>query len=338
MNTTFEKQTRVHARALQAFGESHLNAIVLSADLTSSTEADLFAETYPERFISMGMAEQNMMSVAGGLAREGNLVLCHDFAVFMYRRSLDQIEMSIAYPNLPVIIVGFLPGITTPGGVSHQAINDVAVMRSIPNVTILECGDASDVEGVLEVAAKVGGPVYIRMIRGSIPRLFTEPLAFNTARVLETGSDILIITSGICTEAAISAVAELRSNGVDAGHIHVTTLKPFDDPIVLAAIKNVRHGVLTVENHSIIGGLGSAVAGLIATNAIGIPLRSLGLNDEYGHGASKDYLMTYFGIDSDSICIAGFAVMGRSRVNPREASAKKPAVDNESELSRDEAL
>lgn len=338
MGVAMETLTRVHARSLAAFGARHPEALVLSADLTSSTEADLFAEEYPARFLSMGMAEQNMMSVAGGLAREGHLVLCHDFAVFMYRRALDQIEMSVAYPNLRVIMVGFLPGITTPGGVSHQAINDVAVLRSLPNLTILECGDASDVESVLDVAAEVGGPVYVRMIRGSIPRLFTGPLVVNTARVLATGDEVVVLSSGVTTEPAMEAVAELRAAGVDAGHLHISTLKPFDDPVVLAALRRAARGVLTVENHSVIGGLGSAVAELMARHGIGAPLRTLGLQDQYAHGSSRDYLMRYYGIDRDAIASAGFDMVSRSRANPGTVAVDEGPQVRAGELPRDEAL
>lgn len=338
MEMAVETLTRVHAQALVGFGARRPEAVVLSADLTSSTEADLFAEAYPDRFLSMGMAEQNMMSVAGGLAREGRLVLCHDFAVFMYRRALDQIEMSIAYPDLPVVMVGFLPGITTPGGVSHQAINDVAVMRSIPNMTILECGDASDVESALDVAANVGGPVYLRMIRGSIPRLFEGPLTFNTARVLASGEEVVVLSSGVTTEPAIGAVAELRQAGVDVGHLHISTLKPFTDDVVLAALRNARRGVLTVENHSVIGGLGSAVAEVMARNRITAPLRTLGLQDQYGHGASRDYLMGYYGIDQDAITTAGFEMVARSRVRSGSGSPHGSAAVSQAELPRDEAL
>ena len=157
--------SRVHAQNLVRFGREHPDVVVLSADLTSSTEAEDFKNACPDRFYSMGMAEQNMMSVAGGLAREGLVPLVHDFAVFMYRRALDQIEMSIAYPNLPVKMLGFLPGLTTPGGVSHQAINDLAVMTALPNVAVLECADATDVESVLAIAYAIDGPVYVRMLR-----------------------------------------------------------------------------------------------------------------------------------------------------------------------------
>ena len=159
-----------HGKNLKTFGERRTDVLVLSADLTSSCEADYFKGTFPERFFSCGIAEQNMLSIAGGLAREGFIPLVHTFAVFIYRRALDQIAMSVAYPNLPVKMLGFLPGVTTPGGATHQAIEDIAVMRALPNMTVLEVGDATEVESVLDLACEVPGPVYVRMLRGEVPR------------------------------------------------------------------------------------------------------------------------------------------------------------------------
>ena len=176
---------RVHAKNILKWGKTNEKAIVLSGDLTTSCEIDEFRNAYPERFLSLGLMEQNMMSFAAGLAREGLIPMVHTFSVFMYRRALDQIEMSIAYPNLPVKIFGFFPGVTTPGGASHQALNDIAVMRSLPNMSVIETGDATDVESVLELSKNINGPVYIRMIRGEIPRLFSkdDPTIFSKARI-----------------------------------------------------------------------------------------------------------------------------------------------------------
>lgn len=292
--------TRVHAQNLVDWARDKPEVVVLSADLTSSTEIDLFRDRYPKRFFSMGMAEQNMMSFAGGLAREGFFPFVHTFAVFMYRRALDQISMSIAYPNLPVRMFGFLPGITTPGGVTHQAIDDIAVLRAIPNMTLLECGDATDVESVLDVAQAVDGPVYVRMLRGEIPRLFDagEPMRLNQARVLSSGSDITLLSTGICTEEAMRATSVLASRGVSIQHLHISTLKPFSDPLVLEALAQPRYGVITMENHSIIGGLGTAVAEVMAENGIARKLVRIGLKDTYAHGASRDYLMREYGLDA----------------------------------------
>lgn len=292
--------TKVHAHNLVAWAKDKPEVLALSADLTSSTEIDLFKQAYPDRFISFGLAEQNMMSAAGGLAREGFLPFIHTFAVFIYRRALDQIVDSVAYPNLPVRMVGFLPGITTPGGITHQAIEDVSIMRAIPNVTILEVGDATDIETVLNASEDIPGPIYFRMLRGEVPRLFAknEPFQFNKARVLSEGSDITLISSGICTEEAMRATSVLKRMGVSIQHMHVSTLKPFTDPQIVEACAKAGKGIITMENHTVVGGVGSAVAEIMAENAIGKPLKRIGLKDTFAHGASRPYLMREYELDA----------------------------------------
>ena len=292
--------SRVHARNLVQWAKDKPEAIVLSADLTSSTEIDLFRDTYPDRFFSMGMAEQNMMGFAGGLAREGFIPHIHTFAVFIYRRAYDQICDSIAYPNLRVRLFGFLPGVTTPGGATHQAIEDIAVLRALPNMTLVEVGDATDVETVLDAIHPVNGPVYVRMLRGEIPRLFaaSEPLQLGHARTLSPGTDITLFSSGICTEEAMRATSVLRERGVSIQHLHVSTLKPFDDPAALEAATQAKYGVITMENHTILGGLGTAVAELMAESGIGKRLVRIGLRDTFIHGASRPYLMREYGLDA----------------------------------------
>lgn len=292
--------SKVHAKNLVKWAKDRPNVVVLSADLTSSVEVDLFRDTYPERFFSMGIAEQNMLSFAGGLAREGYLPHIHTFAVFIYRRAYDQIAMSVAYPNLPVRMFGFLPGVMTPGGATHQAIEDISVMRSLPNMTILECGDATEVESVLDVADSINGPVYIRILRGEIPRLFSpsEPMKLGKSRILSEGNDLVLLSSGICTEEAIRATQVLKEKGVSIQHMHISTLKPFNDEDILKAIANSKYGVITMENHSTIGGLGSIVAESMAEEGIGKKLRRIGIKDTFVHGASKQYLMKEYGLDA----------------------------------------
>ena len=293
--------TRVHAKNLVRWAADKPKVLVLSADLTSSTEIDLFRDTYPDRFLSMGIAEQNMLSFAAGLAREGFIPFVHTFAVFIYRRAYDQIAMSIAYPNLPVRMIGFLPGITTPGGATHQAIEDIAVMRALPNMTILECGDATEVESVLELIETIKGPVYVRMLRGEIPRLFDSPMKFGAARVLSEGNDITVLSSGIMTEEAMRAIQVLKKRGLSIQHMHVSTLKPFNDQTVLDAIGKTRTGVITMENHTIIGGLGSIIAEKIAEAGIAKKLIRIGLQDTFSHGASKQYLLKEHRMDALSL-------------------------------------
>ena len=300
---TCEIVARPHQQNFIDWAKDKPNVLVLSADLTNSCEVGKWRDTYPERFFSMGMAEQNMLGFAAGLAREGFEPWLHTFSVFLYRRPLDQLQMSIAYPALKVRLIGFLPGIMTPGGVTHQAIEDIAILRAIPNMTILETGDATEVESVLDVAHAVNGPVYVRMLRGEVSRIFPkdEPFKLNTARILSSGDDLTLITSGVMTEEALRATSLLKEKGVAITHLHVSTLKPFTDPAITRALKKAKRGVITMENHTIVGGLGSAVAEVMAENAIGVPLRRIGLKDTYAHGASQKYLMSEYGIDAKSL-------------------------------------
>jgi transketolase len=187
-------------------------------------------------------------------------------------------------------------------------------MRVLPNMTILECGDATDVESVLDVAQAVDGPVYVRMLRGEVPRLFPreEPMRFGHARVLSEGDDVAVLSSGICTEEVMRATQALRDRGVSLQHLHVSTLKPFDDPVLMEAIQPARLGVITMENHTIIGGLGSAVAELIAEAGLPKRLVRLGINDQYAHGASRAYLMKKYGLDAGALVRAVEALCGES--------------------------
>lgn len=304
-------EVNTHEKNMLRFAAAHPEAIVLSADLGTSCEVKQFRAQYPDRYFTMGIAEQNMCSWAAGLAREGYRPFIHTFSVFLYRRILDQLEMSVAYPNLPVVFLGFVPGITTPGGVSHQSINDVGVLRTVPNMAIFDVGDATEIEGVLDLAYAYNGPVFIRMLRKEVPRLFPadEPMQFNRARVLSEGSDVLLLSSSICTEEAMRASAVLKERGVSVQHMHVSTLKPFTDPTIVEALKACKYGVVTIENHYVTGGLGSAVAEVIAENGIGRRLIRIGVPG-YTHGASKMYLMKKYGIDAMHLVGAVEALLG----------------------------
>ena len=306
-------ETNTHEKNILRLAEEHPEIVVLSADLGTSCEVKSFRAKYPDRYYTLGIAEQNMVSWAAGLAREGYRPFIHTFAVFEYRRVLDQVEMSVAYPNLPVVFVGFVPGITTPGGVSHQSINDVAVMRSVPNMTVFDVGDATDIDYILDLAYKCNGPVYIRQLRKDVPRLFpaNEPVVFNRARVLSEGDDVVLLSSSICTEEAMRATAVLKERGISVQHMHVTTLKPFSDPTIVEAIAKAKYGVVTIENHLKIGGLGSATADLMAENGLGKKLIKIGL-DGYAHGASKMYLMEKYGINAMELVKAVEKLTGKN--------------------------
>ncbi len=319
-----ETVVRPHVQNFIDWAADKPEVVVLSADLTNSSEVGRWRDTYPDRFFSMAMAEQNMLSFAGGLAREGFTPFLHTFAVFLYRRAYDQLAMSIAYPNLPVRLVGFLPGITTPGGVSHQAIEDVAILRATPNMTILETADATEVESVLDVAQSVKGPVYIRMLRGVLPRLFprSEPMQLDRVRVLADGGDVALITSGIETEEGMRAVRALAGRDVRVRHLHISTHKPFNDPEVLRSIEGARAGVVTAENHSVVGGLGSAVAERMAEAGLGRRLVRVGLRDTYAHGASHAHLQREYDLDAMGIVRAVESLLERSTGVGREDLAE----------------
>lgn len=329
-----ELLNRVHAHNLVKWAEDKPEVVVLSGDLTGSTEVDLFREAYPDRFFSMGMAEQNMLGWAGGLAREGYTPFIHTFGVFLYRRPLDQLSMSVAYPNLRVRMFGFLPGVTTPGGATHQAIDDIAVLRAIPNMTLLEVSDATEIETVLDVAQAVNGPVYVRMVRGEIPRLFdpAEPMVFNQARVLSTGADLTLFSSGICTEEAMRVTQVLHKWGVSIQHLHISTLKPFSDASVVAAAAQAKYGVITMENHTIIGGLGTCLAEVMAEAGIGRPLVRLGLPDTYAHGATRHYLMKEYGLDAMAL-VQRIETMLETRFNITEEELAAVRLETAASLS-----
>ncbi len=336
---TVETVVRPHVQNFIEWARDKPEVVVLAADLTNSSEVGRWRDTYPDRFFSMGMAEQHMLSFAGGLAREGYTPFVHTFAVFIYRRAYDQLAMSIAYPNLRVRLIGFLPGITTPGGVTHQAIEDVAIMRATPNMTVLETADATEVESVLDVAQALDGPVYVRMLRGVMPRLFprSEPMRLDRVRVLSDGDDVTLLSAGIETEEAMKAVRALTARGVGVRHLHVSTHKPFNDPEIVTSLGRARLGVVTAENHSIIGGLGSAVAERIAEAGLSARLVRVGLKDHYAHGASEGYLQREYGLDAIGIVRAVEGLIGTD-TGIQERDIPRQALDPAGPIERSDSL
>jgi transketolase len=310
-----ESVVRPHRKSLLAYAEKNPKALVLSADLTASCEADGFRERFAERFFSFGMAEQNMIGFAAGLAREGFLPLVHSFGVFLTRRPFDQVAMAVGYPNLPVRLLGFLPGLSTPGGVTHQAIDDVALMRAIPNMTVVSCGDATDVESLLDALEAVDGPVYARVLRGQVERLFPadEKLQIGSSRHLSgvEPDGVLIVSAGYCTQEALAARRVLAKNDLTVGHIHVSTIKPFGDDALFEAIQRAKT-VITVENHNVIGGLGSAMAEWMAEQGLFARLVRLGVQDVYAHGASRSALFGEYGFDAQAIAKRSAEALGRT--------------------------
>lgn len=302
-----------YGQALLKLAREREEIVCLTGDLTRQCEIDLFQEAIPERFIHGGMAEANMISMAGTLARCGHIPFVHTFGVFATRRPLDQIINSVAYPNLPVRIVGFMPGVSSPGGPSHQAIDDVALMRAIPNMTVIDVADAVEITKALPAIVDLPGPVYLRLKRGEIPVIFDEDHEFSMdkAQLIHDGEDVALIANGMLLSAAIAAAEVLGSVGVTSKLVNVPVIKPIDAATIVSAAKGVNL-VVTAENHSIIGGLGSAVAEVMAEAGAGCPLRRIGLQDTFAEGARiAPPLFQKYGMSTQHIIDTVWAGLGR---------------------------
>jgi transketolase len=313
-----------YGRALVELARERKDILCLSGDLTRQTEVDLFQAEFPRRFIHAGMAEANMLSMAGALARRGYLPFVHTFGVFATRRPLDQIVNSVAYPNLPVRIVGFMPGVSSPGGPSHQAIEDVALMRAVPNMTVIDLADATQIRKALPLIADVSGPVYLRLKRGEIPVIFEEGHEFSltTAQTLLEGGDLAIIANGMMLASSLSAAEVLAAEGVGVTLVNVPVIKPLDAPAVRRAVAGVS-AVITAENHTVIGGLGSAVAETIAEAGLGRPLRRIGLLDTFAEGArTAPPLFRKYRLASQDIVDAAWELVGKGGLPPRVPAAE----------------
>jgi transketolase len=300
-----------YGRALVELARTREDILCLSGDLSRQCEVDIFQDAIPQRFIHAGMAEANMMSMAGSLARQGFVPFVHTFGVFATRRPFDQIVNAVAYPNLPVKIVGFMPGVSTPGGPSHQAIEDVALMRSLPNMTVIDVADSHEIAQAVRAVAEVPGPVYMRLKRGEIPTIFDDDhvLSLDRVHVLATGSDVTLLSSGMMLPATLQAAAALREHGLSVGVVNVPVLKPFDGRGVLDAIHDCP-AVVTVENHTIVGGLGSAVAETIAEDGLGTRLRRVGIPDTFAEGAkSGPFLFEKYGLSTQHIVNAAWTAL-----------------------------
>jgi transketolase len=342
-----------YGRALADLARHRPEIVCLSGDLTRQCEIDLFQAEFPDRFIHAGMAEANMIGVAGALARQGLIPFVHSFGVFTTRRPFDQIVNAVAYPALPVRIVGFMPGISSPGGPSHQAIEDVALMRALPNMTVIDVADATETAQAVPAIADVPGPVYLRLKRGEIPVIFPEDHRFSLARaqvLLGAGvggeptggtargvtpgggaavgggaseeaaglprADVAVIANGMMVAPALAAATTLNASGVATTVVNVPVIKPLDTATVLAAAE-ASHIVLTAENHSIIGGLGSAVAETLAEAGLGRPLRRIGLQDTFAEGAQDArYLFTKYGLSVQHLVTTAWSALDRPGTPP----------------------
>jgi transketolase len=242
----------------------------------------------------------------------------HTFGVFATRRPFDQIANAIAYPNLPVRIIGFMPGVSTPGGPSHQATDDVALMRALPNMTVVDVADAVETRQVVSAIADVPGPVYVRLKRGEIPVIFDDDhvLRLGRADLLSAGTDVALLASGMMLGAALAGARALGLHGVSVAVVNVATIKPLDAAAVLGVAAGVRL-VVTAENHSIVGGLGSAVAEVMAEAGLGVPLRRVGLRDTFAEGSlDAPFLFEKYGLSVGALVETIWSALGRSGPEP----------------------
>jgi len=290
------------ATAVVGLGHERPELVVLSADLSKYTDIAPFAQTFPERFFQIGMAEQNMMGIAGGLAKAGKVPIAVTYCVFASRRAGDQVQMALSTGHRTSVIAAFLPGITTPFRASHQGTDDLAIMRAIPGMTVIDPMDATELAGALRAAVDVPGPVYLRGLRGQVPAILApdETFTIGATRLLREGGEAGFIGTGLGTVWALEAADLLRADGTEVGLLHVPTLKPFDTEAVTSFASRYRT-IFSVENHSIVGGLGSAVCEAVAEAGVRPRVKRLGVPDRWADAGPLDYLRQRLGLDAPSL-------------------------------------
>ncbi|NBJ16687.1 MAG: transketolase family protein [Dehalobacter sp. 4CP] len=292
-----------YGKTLVQLGGENKDIVVLDADLSKSTKTADFAKVFPKRFINIGIAEQNLMGVSAGLAAAGKIPFASTFAIFATGRAFEQIRNSIAYPKLNVKIAATHAGISVgEDGASHQAVEDVALMRSVPNMTVLVPADAEETSQVIKAAAAYQGPVYIRLGRLALPVLFDSSsyqFEIGKANVLKDGKDAVIIANGLMVAEALKAVSELSGQGYDVAVVNCASVKPLDKQTIIQ-IAQQTGAVVTAEEHSIIGGLGSAVAEVLSENCP-VPLCRVGVNDVFGESGRPDELLVKYHLTAKDI-------------------------------------
>ncbi|WGF88527.1 transketolase family protein [Marinivivus vitaminiproducens] len=291
--------------ALVRVAESRTDIVGLSADLAKYTDLHVFAKAYPDRFYQMGMAEQLLMSAAAGMAREGFTPVATTYAVFASRRAYDFICMAIAEEKLNVKIACALPGLTTGYGPSHQATEDLAIMRAMPNLVVIDPCDALDVEQATEAMTAYCGPVYMRLLRGQVPLVldrYDYRFELGKAKLLKGGKDVLVIASGFMTMRALAAAEQLEADGIGMAVLHSPTIKPLDEATILAEAGRGGRLVVTAENHSITGGLGEAIAGVLMRAGVHpSAFRQIALPDAFLDAGALPTLHDRYGISTEAV-------------------------------------
>lgn len=295
----------VFGKTLAELGKTNPDIVVLDADLSCSTQTQVFAKEFPDRFFNAGIAEQDMIAMAVGLAAAGKIPFAASFAMFATGRTYDQIRNSACYPEFNVKIIGTHGGVTVgEDGASHQALEDVALMRGIPNMSVIVPADCRECEEVIKFAAENYGPMYIRIPRTNVCNIFDEKYEFDfcKAQVLEEGEDVSVITNGETLAEVIEAAEILKKQGYSIQIIHVPVVKPLDGATIIEHVKKTKF-VMTVENHSIIGGLGSAICELLS-EYYPVPVHRIGVNDTFGQSGKWEQLLDYYGLNSEKLAVS----------------------------------
>ena len=301
-----------YGQALAELGATNDKVVVLDADLSKSTKTNDFKKLFPERFFNIGIAEQNLMGTAAGFAATGKIPFASSFAVFAVGRAYDQIRNSIAYPRLNVKIAATHAGLTVgEDGGSHQMLEDIALMRAVPNMTVIVPADGVETRQAVLAAAAYDGPVYIRLGRPKVPVLFGEDYEFEIGKgvVLRDGSDVTLVATGIMVSKAVEAAETLAAEGINAAVVNISTIKPLDDALLIAMAQKTG-AVVTCEEHNIYGGLGSAVAEVLVENCP-VPMTRVDVEDSFGESGLPDQLLEKYRLTVDNIVKKAKAVMAR---------------------------
>lgn len=301
-----------YGKALAQLGAENKDIVVLDADLSKSTKTSDFAKEFPDRFFDMGVAEQNMLGTAAGLAAAGKIPFASSFAMFATGRAFEQIRNSIAYPKLNVKIAATHAGISVgEDGASHQAIEDIAIMRAVPNMTVIVPADGTETEQVIRAAAEMKGPVYIRLGRLGLPVLFDENYKFEIGKAVTVrdGSDVTVIACGLMVGPALEAADQLAQENIKVRVVNMPTVKPVDHDAIVKAAKDTK-AIVTAEEHNIIGGLGSAVAEVL-TETVPVVQEMVGVKDTFGESGPPAELLEKYGLTAKDIVAAVKKVMER---------------------------
>ena len=303
MDINNKKATRQsYGEALLELGKENEKVVVFDADLSAATKTNLFAKEFPERFFDMGIAEQNMISTAAGISTTGKIPYASTFAVFAAGRAYDQIRNSVCYPKLNVKICATHAGITVgEDGATHQMIEDISLMRTLPNMTVISTSDDAQTKWAVKEISKINGPVYLRLSRVATPAIYDENQKFEIGKAVQIGegTDATVFATGVTVSEAIKAQEALEEKGINIRVVDIHTIKPIDKETIIRCAKETKK-LISIEDHNVIGGLGSAISEVL-TDEYPVKLTRLGINDTFGKSGKADELMKYFGITWEEI-------------------------------------